>query len=118
MLVEQDGIDLGEQGRDVGHDLHAPLGVDLVGVLVDAAGALLDVLAAALVGGDHARAGDVIGRGRVAVQQLGEGGDVRGVGADDADADVGGSGAERDRRREREMLSRWHCTLRRSRTPS
>ena len=59
--LDQHGVHFRQQRRDVGHDLDALLGVHLFGELVDASGAVLDVLAAALVSGHDARAGNVIG---------------------------------------------------------
>ena len=94
--AQQDGVHFGEQCGDVGHDLHAVLRVHVLGELIDAADAVRDVFAAALVGRHNARAGDVVGRGRVAIQQFGEGGDVRRVGPDHADTDIRGERAERE----------------------
>ena len=59
---------------NVGDDLDAVLGVDLVGELVHAPEAVRDVLAAAFEGGHHAGAGDVIGRGGVAFSSLAKAG--------------------------------------------
>jgi hypothetical protein len=58
------------------------------GIFLHAADAGWDVRAASFEGGDHASAGDVTG-GLGVVQDFGKGGDVRGVEADDPEAEDG-----------------------------
>ena len=77
-----------EQRGDVGHDLHAPLRVQLLGELVHAPRCSPGYPAAALEGRHHARAGDVVRLRRVVVEHFGERRHVRGVGADDPQAEV------------------------------
>jgi hypothetical protein len=80
---EQNGIDVAAQFRNGGEEADLPFGAQLVGELVNALGAGFDVGTATFVGGDDLAAGHVVG-GRFVVEDLGEGGDVRCVGAYDA----------------------------------
>ena len=95
---EKHHVHLGEQGRDVGDDFHTVLRPDVPGELIDAADAVGDVLAAPLVCRHHARPRDVVRRVGVAIEQAGERGNVRGIGADHAHPQFrgwpGGRGAE------------------------
>src|SRR5450755_789370 len=95
---EQHGVHLRQQFVDRTDDLDLPLVLQLFGEAVDARAAFLDIGAPAFVRCNYARAGYMIGR-RGVIQDFGEGGHVRGVGADDADAQVG-CGSERGQRKE------------------
>jgi hypothetical protein len=79
--LDEHGIDLRQQGRNVGHDFDVVLVGDLFREIIDAAGAAFNVLAAAFVGGDHLHA--------LFVEGLRESRDMRGVGADNSDAQRG-----------------------------
>jgi hypothetical protein len=81
--LEQHAIDLRDQRGDVIDDLDAVLLLDLLGVAGDAVDGGRDVRAAAGERRDDLALGGVAGLG--GVDDLGEGGGVRGVEADDAD---------------------------------
>src|SRR5262249_15401010 len=107
--LQQHRVDFGEQRGNAINDFDAVLGTNLLGVLIDAPAALLDVFAPALERSDDARAGDVVfGRG-IAIEKLGECRHVGCVGADDADTNVGGAGAQCGGQ-ENDEFHDWHCT--------
>jgi hypothetical protein len=97
---QHQGIDLATQRLDRRNEPHAPAARDLAGEPLDARGARLDVRAAALEGRYDAAAGHVTGGGRI-VQQARELDRVRGVEADQANA---------QRRGRRRLAASGECT--------
>ena len=109
---EQDSVDFGEQSCDVGDNFHLPVAGEFLGILADAGNARFDVLAATFVGGNDAGSRNVVGMFRV-IQDLGEGDDMRGVGADYPDPDVGCQGKCGEEKQKTIKNSHCgHCTLR------
>jgi hypothetical protein len=91
---DHDGIDVAGHGLDGVVELDAPFFAELFGVAFDGVGGGGDVGAVLFEGGDDFGAGNVVGGGGV-VEDLGKGGCVGGVAADEAKAEFSGVSHER-----------------------
>ena len=88
---DHDRIDFSHELFDRSDQLDLPLVAEFGGEFLDSRGARLDIGTATLEGRDNARARNVIGP-RGIVEELGESAGVRGVEADQPDADRPGIG--------------------------
>lgn len=96
---DQNSVNVGREFRDRGVDFDTVFFDEILGVAIDAGGARFDIGAAAFEGCDDFPAGNVVGGGGV-VEGFGKCDDVRGIEADDTEAERGRIGGAQGEERE------------------